>query len=212
MNQLTQAAQTVEIKQTADFEKTTEEFVVTKIRNDNNEFNMTISNSGDIPVKLTRLWVENTTDSSWPTSKFNLNVPISSGGSVMNIGQGLGLVALDTQSYKIKLVTERGNTQQVFVNSVGSESLYLNLRATPTLIPTGFSSKIALEVVNTGTQTLLNLQPELDSVVPNCNISCSANLLTGPTPTSFDSLKPGNIAILELNPVGTKVGVARRLR
>ncbi len=85
MNQLTQAAQTVEIKQTADFEKTTEEFTVAKVRNDNNEFNMTISNSGDIPIRLTRLWVENTTDSSWPTAKFDLNVAIPSGGSVINI-------------------------------------------------------------------------------------------------------------------------------
>jgi len=197
MNQITQAAQTVEIKQTIDFEKTTEEFQVAKIRNDNNQFNMTITNSGDIPVHLTRLWVENTTDSSWPTSKFDLNVAIASGGSVINIGQGLGLTILDTQSYKIKLVTERGNTQQIFVNSVGSESLYLNLRATPTLIPTGFSSKISLEVINTGTETLLNLQPELDSVIPTCNTTCSANLISGPTPTIFDSLEPGNIAIFE---------------
>jgi len=197
MNQITEVAQTVEIKQTIDFQKTTEEFDVVKIRTDNNQFNMTVKNSGDIPVHLTRLWVENTTDSSWPVSKYDLDIAIPSGGSVKNIGQNLGLTALNTQSYQMKVVTERGNTQSMFINSVGSESLYLNLRVTPTIIPTSFSSTVVLEVINTGTENLLNLQPEMDSVVTSCTVSCSATLVSGPTPATFDTLESGNIAIFE---------------
>ena len=104
MNQITQAAETVETKQTADFQKTTEEFKIVKVDKVNQQFNMTVTNSGDGPVHLTRLWVENTTDSAWPMAKYDLDVAISSGGTATNIGQNIGLMALDTQSYQLKLV------------------------------------------------------------------------------------------------------------
>jgi len=195
MNQITQVAQTVEIKQTIDFQKTTEEFDVVTLGKVNNQFNMTVTNTGDIPVHLTRLWVENTTDSSWPVSKYDLDIAIPSGGSAKNIGQNIGLTALDTQSYVMKLVTERGNTQKVFVNSVGTESIYLSLIASPIVIPTAFSTTLALEVINTGTNKLINLQPYMDIPVQNCVGSCSYTLTSGPIPAQFDSLDPGDIAI-----------------
>jgi len=116
MEQITQAAETVEIKQTTNFEKVTEEFEVVSIGTVNEQFNMTVTNSGDIPVHLTRLWVENTTDSTWPISKYDLDVSIPSGGSVKNIGQNIGLTALDSQSYQMKLVSERGNIEKMFLN------------------------------------------------------------------------------------------------
>ena len=197
MDQITRAAETVEIKQIIDFQKTTEEFDVVTIANDNNQFNMTVTNRGDIPVHLTRLWVKNTTDSSWPASKYDLDIAIPSGGSVTNIGQNIGLTALNTQSYMMKLVTERGNTQKMFLNSVGNESIYLSLSATPTIVPTTFSTTLVLEVINTGTNNLINLQPEMDSVLTSCTISCSATLSSGPTPANFDTLGPGDIAIFE---------------
>ena len=118
MEQITQAAETVEIKQTTNFEKVTEEFEVVSIGTVNEQFNMTVTNSGDIPVHLTRLWVENTTDSTWPISKYDLDVSIPSGGSVKNIGQNIGLSALDSQSYQMKLVSERGNTE---IAAVGAD-------------------------------------------------------------------------------------------
>jgi len=181
MELITQAAENVEIKQTIDFQKTTEEFDVSKIEKINSKFSITVTNSGDIPVHLTRLWVENTTDSTWPVSKYDLDVSIPSGGSVTNIGQSIGLTALDTQSYQMKLVSERGNIQRIFLNSVNNDAVYLNLRATPTLIPTGFSSTLVLEVINTGTNKLLNLQAEMDSAVETCATTCSSALVSGPT-------------------------------
>jgi len=197
MEQITQAAEIVEIKQTSNFQKATEEFDVLSIGNVNNKFNMTVTNSGDLPVHLTRLWVENTTDSTWPISKYDLDYTIPSGGSVKNIGQNIGLTALDSQSYLLKLVSERGNTEKMFLNSVGDDSLYVNLRATPTLIATGFSATLVLEVINTGTNKLLNLQAEMVSAVTNCTVSCSSTYVSGPTPASFASLAPGDIAIFE---------------
>jgi len=195
MNQITETAQTIEIKQTIDFQKTAEKFDVVTIGKVNNQFNMTVTNRGDIPVHLTRLWVENTTDSSWPVSKYDLDIAIPSGGSAKNIGQNIGLTALDTQSYVMKLVTERGNTQKIFVNSVGTESIYLSLNASPIEVPTAFSTTLTLEVINTGTNKLINLQPYMDAPVQNCVESCADTLTSGPTPAQFDSLDPGDIAI-----------------
>jgi len=160
MNKITEVAQTVEIKQTIDLQKTTEKFDVVTIANVNNKFNMTVTNRGDIPVHLTRLWVENTTDNSWPVSKYDLDIAIPYGGSVTNIGQNLALTAKDTQSYQIKFVTERGNTQKMFVNSVAADSIYLSLSVTPTIVPTTFSTTILLEVINTGSNQLHQLMKQ----------------------------------------------------
>lgn len=199
MNQITELAQEIETKQIVDVEKTSEAYEIVGLRTDNDQFNMTVINTGDLPIHLTRLWVENTTDSSFPILKYNLDITIPTGGDIDDIGQGLGLSVVDTESYMLMLVTERGNTQKMFVNGLGDadSSVYLNLRATPSLVPAGFSSSIILEVINTGTNKLLNLVPELDSVVESCTTTCSATLVSGPTPTNATSLDPGNIAIFE---------------
>ncbi len=197
MNQMTELAETIGTKQVTDYQQTTESFEVVKIKNDNNQFNITVTNTGNIPVHITRLWVENTTDSAWPISKFDLDVTLASGNSTTNIGQNIGLTALDTESYVMKLVTERGNTQKLFLNSVGEDSLYLNLRAIPTIVPTTFTTTLVLEVINNGTNKLLNLQPVMIETDTTCIVDCDAKWVSGPTPASFDSLDPGNMVTFE---------------
>jgi len=197
MDHVTQATENVEIRQTLDFQKTTEEFEVTKVETVGGQFSMTVINSGEIPIHLTRLWVENTTDSTWPIAKYDLDVAIFPGNSATNIGQSIGLTALDTQSYEMKLVSERGNTEKISLNSVNNNSVYLNLRATPTVIPTGFSTTLVLDVINTGSNKLLNLQAEMDPPVTSCSGECIATGNLVPSPTSFDSLDPGDIATFE---------------
>lgn len=198
MEQITELAETIEAKQVVDFQQTTESFEIVKVRNDNNQFNMTVTNTGDIPVHLTRLWVENTTDSSWPVSKFDLDLAIGPGDTVKNIGQNIGLTALDTQSYYAQLISERGNQKQMFLNSVGDSPLFLRLTATPAVMPTTFSTTVTLEVINTGTQQLLNLQPTMVAVTtPTCTL-CSIPVEEQTVmPTSFDSLAPGDTALFE---------------
>ena len=151
-------SESVQIKQTINYERNTEEFEVVKVGTVNNKFNFTLQNTGNIPVNITRLWVENTTDSTWPSSKFNINTAIAPGATITNVGQNIDLVSLSTQSYFMKLVTERGSSQKLFLNSVGEESLYLKLHAAPTVVATGFTTTLILEVINTGTSQLLNLQ------------------------------------------------------
>lgn len=197
MNQMSQLSETIGIKQTTDYERTTEEFKIVKVRTDNNQFNMTIKNTGDTPVHLTRLWVENTTDSSWPISRYDLDISVPVGGTVQNIGQNIGLTAIDSQSYAAQLVTSRGNAQQMFLNAVGDSTVYLRLTATPSVLPETFSSNVALEVINTGTTQLLNLQPNMISVVKTCLSECDYVEEQAAIPTSFDSLAPGDTAVFE---------------
>jgi len=197
MNQVTQLAELVENKQISDVQRTSEEFQILKVRQDNNQFNMTVKNSGEIPIHLTRLWIENTTDSSFPIAKFDLDISIPPGSEVYNIGQNLGLNALPTQSYYAQLVTERGNVQPMYFNSVEQSPLFMRLTASPTIIPTTFSSTISLEVINIGTTQLLDIQPLMyPPTAPSCN-GCTWNEEQTVQPTSFESLQPGDTAIFE---------------
>ena len=126
-------AQSIGTKQTIDYERQTEEFEVVKVGTVNNKFNFTLQNTGNIPLNVTRLWVTNTTDTTWPVSRFDLNTVIAPGATATNVTQNIDLISLNTQSYYMKLVTERGNSQKLFLNSVG-EPLYLKLHAAPTVM------------------------------------------------------------------------------
>jgi len=143
------------------------------------------------------LWVENTTDSAWPSSKFDINTAVAPGATITNVGQNIDLTVLSTQSYITKLVTERGSSQKLFLNSVGEESLYLKLHAAPTVVARGFTTTLILEVINIGTSQLLNLQAEMDSVVTSCGATCSYVQVSGPDPATFSSLNPGDVATFE---------------
>jgi len=197
MNVISIISESIQTKQSINYERNTEEFEVVKVGTVNNKFNFTLQNTGNIPVNVTRLWVKNTTDSAWPASKFNINTAIAPGATITNVGQNIGLTALSTQSYIMKLVTERGSSQKLFLNSVGGESLYLKLHAAPTAVATGFTTTLILEVINTGTNQLLNLQSEMDSVVTSCGATCSHTKISGPDPTTFSSLVPGDVATFE---------------
>jgi len=188
-------AESIGSKQSRDYERQTEEFEVVKVGIANNKFNFTLQNTGNIPLNVTRLWVKNTTDSTWPFSKFDLNTVIAPGATVTNVTQNIGLISLNTESYYMKLVTERGNSQKLYLNTVG-EPMYLQLRATPSTVPTSFTSSILIEVINTGTNQLLNLRPEIDSTILSC-AACTATLVSGPNPPILDSLDPGDFATFE---------------
>jgi len=196
MDLIDNLAESIGSKQSRDYERQTEEFQVVKVGVVNNKFNFTLQNTGNIPLNVTRLWVTNTTDSTWPVSKFDLNTVVAPGATATNVGQNINLISLNTQSYYMKLVTERGNSQKMFLNSVG-EPIYLQLRATPSTVATSFTSSIILEVINTGTNQLLNLQPEIDNIdVTGCT-TCQVTLVSGPNPPILDSLNPGDFATFE---------------
>ena len=161
-------AKSVEVKQALDYERNTEEFEVTKIETVGNEFNITVQNVGKMPVKIARLWVENVSDTSLQNLRYTIDNEIGPGQKTTNIGQGLGLVAKDTQAYQMKLVTERGNSKEFFVNSPTVQPLQMQLFANPDIVPEKFRSTLRFTVENnmTSQSALFNLKPASMQVSP----------------------------------------------
>lgn len=202
MNTLQQFNQEVMVKNTEIIDQGKEEFSIVKSTIPNNKFNITVQNTGELPINITRIWISNKTDPSWGTAKYDVNIPVSPGKVATNIGQNIALTALSTKSYEIKLATERGNSEEALINSPSQEPLYLQLHALPEAVSTEFTTTILLTVTNnmSNNNMLLNVAPDLTdgtnsiSVTPTCASTCSATWKSGPTPSSYPSLKYGDTA------------------
>jgi len=117
-----------------------ESFDISKLTIENNKINLDIHNSGDIPISITRLWIENVTGVD-QVYRFDLNSAVTTGNTAKNILQNLSFNASDTETYKMKLVTDRGTTKEFVVNS-STDPLHLQLFALPEEVPTNFKSTI----------------------------------------------------------------------
>jgi len=169
-----------------------ESFDISRLAIQNNKINLDVYNSGDIPVSFTRLWVENVTGVD-EVYKFNLNKTVTTGNTAKDILQGLSFTALETQSYKMKLVTDRGTTKEFSVNA-STDPLQLQLFALPEVVPTNFKSTILLAVTNNSTQNTIytNIQPLLNAT----SLGAIPELI-GNSPEPHSVLKKGETAIFE---------------
>jgi len=188
-------ARQVDVKQDTNQNRQNEEFIISKVSVDNNEFNLTVTNTGNIPINITRMWAKNMTDPSWNQTKYQINKFISSGGSVSDIGQGTGLVALDSKSYLLKLVTSRGNTVDTQLLSAASQPLEMTLFTTPPNPLSGANVTLLYAVKNNLTEGKI-----IQSLVPDFRPptgSATAVLQGSVSPASVNSLKPGDTAFFE---------------
>ncbi|MHA2101662.1 MAG: hypothetical protein ACW99A_23680 [Candidatus Kariarchaeaceae archaeon] len=169
-----------------------ESFDISKLTIDNNKINLDVHNSGDIPISFTRLWVENVTGVD-QVYRFDLNNTVTTGSTYEDILQFLPFTALETESYKMKLVTDRGTTKEFSVNA-STEPLHLQLFALPEAVPTNFKSTILLSVTNNSTQNTIytNIQPILNVV----SLGAVAEF-EGPIPEPHPVLEKGETAIFE---------------
>ncbi len=189
-------ARQVDVKQDTTQNRQDEEFKISKVSVDGaNEFNITVTNTGTIPINITKMWAKNMTDSSWNQTKYQINQFISPGASVSDIGQGTGLVAMDSESYSLKLVTSRGNTLSTQLVSAANQPLDMKLYVTPSS-PVSTSDVTLLYTVRnnlTAGKLIQTLTPILAPPVG----AATANPVSGPTPASYDSLAPGEMAFFE---------------
>ena len=186
------------IKGIESFDQFKENFEVTNIRIDDGKFNLTIQNTGQLPINFTRLWVNNVTDNSWPIQNFTVNKVSSPGQVLNNVGQNLNLYALDSQSYTLRLVTERGNTFNVQISSPQDKALEMNLFTTPRSIITLQNVTIWYGVTNnlTDGSILQLITPQIEDP-PDTTGSASATYVEGPIPTTKQSLTNGNTAFFK---------------
>lgn len=172
--------------------KKSESFDISNLTIENNKINLDIYNSGEIPVSFTRLWIENVTGIN-QVYKFDLNKTVPTGITSKNILENLQFTALETQSYKMKLVTNRGTTKEFSINA-SNDPLKLQLFALPEAVPTNFKSTILLAVTNNSTQNTIytNVQPILNVISIGANAT-----LEGSSPDPYPVLEKGNTAIFE---------------
>ena len=171
-----------------------EQFKVTAVSLINNKFNITVQNTGTIPLNITRLWVQNTTTTNW-VAKYQTGYTVPPGTTIDSIGTDIPLNVRSTNSYDVKLVTSRGNVEEFNVGSSSNTPLALQLFVLPTTVPSGFTTTILLGVTNnmSNTATLANIIPNL-SVIP---MGASASLVSGPQPTVYKSLQYGSTAYFQ---------------
>ncbi|MGI0088033.1 MAG: hypothetical protein ACREBI_08765 [Nitrosotalea sp.] len=168
-----------------------EQFKIAKVSLVDNKFNITLQNSGQIPINITRLWVQDTTANS--ISKYDLNSADPPSQTITNVGMNLPLTTVPTDAYDLKLVTSRGNTQDVAVNSAGSAPISIQLLALPSTIPSGFTTELVMIVINNQSGTLTNLNPQITQT--GHTASCTPS--TTASPPSVSTLAPGNAAIFK---------------
>ena len=180
------------------FDQFKENFEVTNIRIDDGKFNLTIKNTGQLPINFTRLWVNNVTDNSWPLQNFTINKVSSPGQVLNNVGQNLNLYALESQSYTLRLVTERGNTFNVQISSPQDKALEMNLFTVPRSVLTGHDVTIWYGVTNNLTDgSILQLITPQIKDPPDTTGVASATYIKGPIPATKESLMNGDTAFFK---------------
>ena len=190
MNLLEKFNQSVLVRTEESIDRGKEEFDIVKANVMNDKLNITVQNTASLPVHITRLWIENTTVSD-SVFKYNIDEVVPPGRTLRNIGQNIAFNVDDSDSYYIKLVTERGNSQQFTLNSASSAPLNIQLLALPPTVPSEFKTQLVMTVTNNGTGTLTNLVPVLNPV-GSPTATCTPDLVS---PSSYDTLAPGSTAV-----------------
>lgn len=192
MNQLDTFSQAIIAKNQQDRNKQQENFQITSVTLANNKFNVTVQNTGMIPINITRLWVENKTDATWPVSKYTINQIVTPGQTLSKIGQTLPLYAKSSQAYGLTLVTDRGSSEVALVNSASAKPLMLQLSVIPDTVSSGFDTTLLFAVTNNMTNNggLSNLQPNLNVG----SYGATATLVSGPEPLIYPFLAQGDTA------------------
>ena len=192
MNQLDTFSQAIIAKNQQDRNKVQENFQITSVTLNKNKFNVTVQNTGMVPINITRLWVENKTDATWPVSKYTVNQIVTPGQTLSKIGQTLPLYAKSTQAYGLTLVTDRGNSQVALVNSASAKPLMMQLFVLPDTVSTGFDTTVLFAVTNNMTNNggLSNLQP----TIKVGSYGATATLVSGPEPPIYPFLAQGDTA------------------
>ena len=193
INLVEQVNDQVIMKSIESVDKSRESFEIGNIRIDDGKFNFTIQNTGELPINFTRLWVTNVTDNSWPLQNFTINKIATPRQIISNIGQDISLFALDSQAYSMKLVTHRGNSKEISINSPSQEKLDLRLIALPETVPDKFRTTLLLTVTNnmTNQNTLLNIKPIMG--IPQVTGSAVETLITSVTPNDISNLRKGDV-------------------
>jgi len=196
MNLLDQYNQSVLARNQISIDKGYENFQVSSVKISNGKFNVTVVNTGNLPINITKMWVQNTTATDWDNF-YSIGKLVSPGNTVTNIGQSSALSYKSSQSYNLKLVTGRGNTMQFSVGSQAVNPVTLQLQIIPHTLRSYSNASLVFIVTNnyTNNNLLTNISPN----VPSCSTTGGATftLKSGPNPPQYSYLPNGGTAIFQ---------------
>ena len=166
----------------------------------NGRLNITVANTGSIPINFTKIWIQNTTTTTtdWSNSYTPTRNFVAPGGVLTKIGQNIPVYINPTYSYNVKLVTSRGNTQQFSMNSVGSVPVNIQFYTFPSSIPSGFTTELVMIVTNNQSGTLTNLVPQISKWTSSPSPStatCTPSATS--SPPSVSTLAPGSTSVFK---------------
>lgn len=203
MNQYDTYNKALSEKTSKDLNKLNEKFELVDLKIDNKKFNMTMRNTGSVAVGLIRLWVTNQTNGWY--NNYTLTDVIAPGATRAGIGQTItGLVATNSSSYQLKVVTDRGNAGVYNLASASTQNLKLQLFVLPRSISNGQNVTVLFGVTNSLTDGSI-----VQSATPKVPLSftkteasggtttADAILMEGPTPAAGDSLRQGQTAFFK---------------
>ena len=180
----------VKNQQLTDVDK--ERFQISSVTVPNGKLNITVTDTGSLPIQFTKIWVQDTTQTDSVQNYVPTNNFVSTGGVLTNIGQDVPVTISQTDSYHVMLVTSRGNSQQFTVNSQNTAPLNLQMLAMPPTIPTGFKTQLVMIVTNNSTGTLINVSPQTPTLVSSNATSCNIGVVS---PTKISTLPQGGTAV-----------------
>ncbi|MCV0430090.1 LamG-like jellyroll fold domain-containing protein [Nitrosopumilus sp.] len=157
-----------------------------------------IKNTGEIPVKITTLYIDEQGVND-VVQKFDLDAEIAPGNTA-DLSSLVDFTMDVDKGYNMKVVSSRGEINSFYVNSLADENVYMSLTPNPSVIPSTFESTLLFTVVNnmSNGNYLYNLVPVMDvseQDLVETSAGLSNSLISGPIPTSYDSLGPGEVAI-----------------
>jgi len=197
-------AQVIIDRNIAETEKSGEEIELREVEIKNSKFNMTVVNTGALPVKLVNMWVTNMSAPNGWHKNYTLAEIINPGNSLTNIGQNVALTAKNSDSYKINLVTERGTSDNFQILSPKDKVLKMNLFVVPPTVGVGQNVTIIFGVTNTATDgsIIQSITPKtplqwISTDAESGGTTPDAQLMEGPTPQSESSLALGETAFFK---------------
>lgn len=185
MNSIDNFSQSVIVSESENIDRGREEIEISQATIVGGKFNMTVTNTGSLPVHLTRLWVTNQ-DGVTYDKKADLDIRINPGNEQYNIGQNTTISADPTASYILKAVTERGNISTFQVSPNVSTQIQL---ITPAEVQPGEEFRVISLITNNSTQP-----NNIANLVPTLTNNATLTAINGPFPSNISTLPQGNTA------------------
>ncbi len=201
MNILDQFNQTVIAKNQQTIDTGRENFQLYTATIKNNKLNVTVINTGSIPINITRMWVQNTSATDW-VNYYPIIKGVYPGTTLTHIGENIGTV-YPTNAYNLKLITSRGNSLQFTLNALGTKPLYMQLTITPQQAVGNLPRNVTILYQVTNNSTSNNLLTNIQA-----NVTCNAVTASpipagqfifkgGPFPAQYATLPAGNTVIFK---------------